>query len=69
MKQIGSSIEGANARTAPVFDPATGEQTAEVVLATVASTTSAVCSPVAGSKTGAVRAAAPSMDDPICFTG
>ena len=35
MKQIGSSIEGASARTAPVFDPATGEQTAEVVLSTV----------------------------------
>ncbi len=35
MKQIGSSIEGAAARTAPVFDPATGAQTAEVVLATV----------------------------------
>ena len=34
MKQIGSSLEGAGARTAPVFDPATGEQTAEVVLAT-----------------------------------
>jgi malonate-semialdehyde dehydrogenase (acetylating)/methylmalonate-semialdehyde dehydrogenase len=35
VKQIGSSIEGATARTAPVFDPATGAQTAEVVLATV----------------------------------
>ena len=35
VKQIGSSIEGAAARTAPVFDPATGAQTAEVVLATV----------------------------------
>lgn len=34
MKQIGSSLEGPNARTAPVFDPATGAQTAEVVLAT-----------------------------------
>ena len=34
MKQIGTSLEGANARTAPVFDPATGVQTAEVVLAT-----------------------------------
>ncbi len=34
MKQIGSSIEGTAARTAPVFDPATGAQTAEVVLAT-----------------------------------
>jgi malonate-semialdehyde dehydrogenase (acetylating)/methylmalonate-semialdehyde dehydrogenase len=35
VKQIGSSIEGTAARTAPVFDPATGAQTAEVVLATV----------------------------------
>ena len=35
MKQIGTSLEGAAARTAPVFDPATGAQTAEVVLATV----------------------------------
>ena len=34
MKQIGSSIDGAAARTSPVFDPATGIQTAEVVLAT-----------------------------------
>ena len=34
MKQIGTSLEGASARTAPVFDPATGAQTAEVVLAT-----------------------------------
>ncbi len=38
MKQIGSSREsragGGPARTSPVFDPATGEQTAEVVLAT-----------------------------------
>jgi len=34
VKQIGSSIDGATARTAPVFDPATGMQTAEVVLAT-----------------------------------
>src|SRR5580658_4436219 len=34
VKQIGSSIEGATARTAPVFDPSTGKQTAEVVLAT-----------------------------------
>ena len=35
MKQIGTSLDGDNARTAPVFDPATGAQTAEVVLATV----------------------------------
>jgi len=35
VKQIGSSNDGAVARTAPVFDPATGAQTAEVVLATV----------------------------------
>jgi len=33
VKQIGTSLDGADARTAPVFDPATGEQTAEVVLA------------------------------------
>jgi malonate-semialdehyde dehydrogenase (acetylating)/methylmalonate-semialdehyde dehydrogenase len=34
VKQIGTSLEGASARTAPVFDPATGVQAAEVVLAT-----------------------------------
>ncbi len=38
MKQIGTSTESARgggpARTSPVFDPATGEQSAEVVLAT-----------------------------------
>ena len=34
MKQIGTSVEGDRARTAPVFDPATGARTAEVVLAT-----------------------------------
>ena len=33
MKRIGSSMEEVTARTAPVFDPATGTQTAEVVLA------------------------------------
>ena len=33
MKRIGQSELGAGARTSPVFDPATGEQTAEVVLA------------------------------------
>ena len=33
MKQIGTSLEGSNARTAPVYDPATGAQTADVVLA------------------------------------
>ena len=33
MKRIGSSIEGDAARTAPVFDPASGEQTGAVVLA------------------------------------
>lgn len=36
MKTIGTSIAGSEARTTPVFDPATGEQTAEVVLATEA---------------------------------
>jgi len=33
MKRIGSSLEGQAARTAPVFDPATGEVTGTVVLA------------------------------------
>lgn len=40
MKQIGTSTEtairGGPARTSPVFDPATGEQTTEVLLATAA---------------------------------
>jgi malonate-semialdehyde dehydrogenase (acetylating)/methylmalonate-semialdehyde dehydrogenase len=36
MNRIGTSLEGTAARTAPVFNPATGEQTADVVLATVA---------------------------------
>jgi malonate-semialdehyde dehydrogenase (acetylating)/methylmalonate-semialdehyde dehydrogenase len=34
VNRIGSSVDGEGARTAPVFDPATGVQTAEVVLAT-----------------------------------
>jgi malonate-semialdehyde dehydrogenase (acetylating)/methylmalonate-semialdehyde dehydrogenase len=34
VKQIGTSLEGASARTTPVFDPATGARTADVVLAT-----------------------------------
>ncbi|MGD0312942.1 MAG: CoA-acylating methylmalonate-semialdehyde dehydrogenase [Acidimicrobiales bacterium] len=34
MKWIGSSLEGDQARTAPVFDPASGDVTATVVLAT-----------------------------------
>ena len=34
MNRIGESTAGAAARTSPVFDPATGEQTAEVVLST-----------------------------------
>jgi malonate-semialdehyde dehydrogenase (acetylating)/methylmalonate-semialdehyde dehydrogenase len=33
VRRIGTSIEGDQARTTPVYDPATGEQTAEVVLA------------------------------------
>ena len=33
MKWIGASIEGGEARSAPVFDPASGEQTGAVVLA------------------------------------
>ncbi|MGH9078832.1 MAG: CoA-acylating methylmalonate-semialdehyde dehydrogenase [Acidimicrobiales bacterium] len=33
MRRIGQSEQGVGARTSPVFDPATGEQTAEVVLA------------------------------------
>lgn len=36
MKTIGSSSDGEGARTAPVFDPASGQQTAEVVLASAA---------------------------------
>ena len=32
MKQIGTSVEGSQARATPVFDPATGAQTGEVVL-------------------------------------
>ena len=42
MNRIGSSVEGANARTAPVFDPASGMQTAEVVLASAADVDNAV---------------------------
>jgi malonate-semialdehyde dehydrogenase (acetylating)/methylmalonate-semialdehyde dehydrogenase len=42
MKRIGSSVEGDGARTSPVFDPATGEQTGEVVLATPADVDRAV---------------------------
>ncbi len=46
MKQIGraaaSAREGAPVRTAPVFDPATGEETAEVVLASAADVDRAV---------------------------
>ena len=34
MNRIGSSVDGMGARTGPVFDPASGEQTGEVVLAT-----------------------------------
>jgi malonate-semialdehyde dehydrogenase (acetylating)/methylmalonate-semialdehyde dehydrogenase len=34
MNRIGSSVAGPGARTTPVYDPATGEQTGEVVLAT-----------------------------------
>jgi malonate-semialdehyde dehydrogenase (acetylating)/methylmalonate-semialdehyde dehydrogenase len=33
VKRIGESEQGTGARTSPVFDPATGEQTADVVLA------------------------------------
>jgi malonate-semialdehyde dehydrogenase (acetylating)/methylmalonate-semialdehyde dehydrogenase len=36
MRWIGSSLDGDHARTAPVFDPASGEVTASVVLASVA---------------------------------
>ncbi len=42
MNRIGSSIDGADARTTPVFDPATGAQTAEVVLASAADVDAAV---------------------------
>ena len=34
MNRFGSSLDATGARTAPVFDPASGEQTGEVVLAT-----------------------------------
>ena len=34
MNRIGTSVDGAEARTAPIFNPASGEQTGEVVLAT-----------------------------------
>lgn len=44
MNRIGSSLDGASARTAPVYDPASGGQTAEVVLASVADVNSAVAS-------------------------
>ncbi len=42
MRRIGTSVEGDQARTAPVYDPATGEQTAEVVLASPADVDGAV---------------------------
>ncbi len=42
MNRIGSSVDGTGARTAPVFDPASGEQTGEVVLATPADVDRAV---------------------------
>jgi malonate-semialdehyde dehydrogenase (acetylating)/methylmalonate-semialdehyde dehydrogenase len=42
LNRIGSSSEGARARTAPVFDPASGRQTAEVVLASVSDVDAAV---------------------------
>lgn len=42
MNRIGESEQGATARTSPVYDPATGEQTAEVVLASAADVDAAV---------------------------
>ena len=42
MNWIGSSLEGDQARTAPVFDPASGEVTGTVVLASVADVDAAV---------------------------
>lgn len=42
MKTVGSSTAGPDARKTPVFDPATGEQTAEVILATEADVDAAV---------------------------
>ncbi len=42
MKRIGTSDGGGGTRTSPVFDPATGEQTGEVVLATAADVDHAV---------------------------
>ncbi len=50
MRRIGASEEGTAARTSPVFDPATGEQTAEVVLATADDVDAAV----AAARTGAL---------------
>ncbi|HEV3281429.1 MAG TPA: CoA-acylating methylmalonate-semialdehyde dehydrogenase [Acidimicrobiales bacterium] len=51
MKRIGESEQGAGARTSPVFDPATGEQTAEVVLASERDVDTAV----AGSRAAAAE--------------
>ncbi len=42
MRRIGTSVEGDQARTAPVYDPATGGRTAEVVLASPADVDRAV---------------------------
>jgi malonate-semialdehyde dehydrogenase (acetylating)/methylmalonate-semialdehyde dehydrogenase len=42
VKTVGSSTAGPDARKTPVFDPATGEQTAEVILATEADVDAAV---------------------------
>lgn len=42
MNRIGQSEQGTTARTSPVYDPATGEQTAEVVLASAADVDGAV---------------------------
>ncbi len=42
MNRIGSSLEGHAAQTAPVFDPASGRQTAEVVLASATDVDSVV---------------------------
>jgi malonate-semialdehyde dehydrogenase (acetylating)/methylmalonate-semialdehyde dehydrogenase len=47
VKRIGSSLDGNRAGTAPVYDPATGEQTAEVVLASPADVDQAVGSSLA----------------------
>ena len=44
----GSKLTSSSPRTAPIYNPATGEQTADLPLSTVESGRLAVCSPIAG---------------------